>query len=118
MPVHSRSSAVAPESYLDEGNDDTLHFNGSNNEEDEEEELLEMDELLPEAARMIVESGQASISMLQRRLRIGYTRAGRLIDDMERLSIVGGHEGSKARKILVTLAQLEEILETQDRVNP
>ncbi len=87
-------------------------------EEDEEEELLEMDELLPEAARMIVESGQASISMLQRRLRIGYTRAGRLIDDMERLSIVGGHEGSKARKILVTLAQLEEILETQDRVNP
>ena len=87
-------------------------------EEDEEEGLLEMDELLPEAARMIVESGQASISMLQRRLRIGYTRAGRLIDDMERLSIVGGHEGSKARKILVTLAQLEEILETQDRVNP
>lgn len=87
-------------------------------EEEEEEELREFDELLPEAARMIVESGQASISMLQRRLRIGYTRAGRLIDDMERLSIVGGHEGSKARKILVTLAQLEEILENQERLNP
>ncbi|MDD4657731.1 MAG: DNA translocase FtsK 4TM domain-containing protein [Eubacteriales bacterium] len=87
-------------------------------EEDAEEEPVEMDELLPEAARMIVESGQASISMLQRRLRIGYTRAGRLIDDMERLSIVGGHEGSKARKILVTLAQLEEILENQERLNP
>lgn len=83
--------------------------------EGEEEELLETDELLPEAARMIVESGQASISMLQRRLRIGYTRAGRLIDDMERLAIVGGHEGSKARKILVTLAQLEEILANQER---
>jgi len=84
-------------------------------EDGEEEEPLEIDELLPEAARMIVQSGQASISMLQRRLRIGYTRAGRLIDDMERLSIVGGHEGSKARKILVTLAQLEEILENQGR---
>jgi S-DNA-T family DNA segregation ATPase FtsK/SpoIIIE len=83
-----------------------------------EKELLEMDELLPEAARMIVESGQASISMLQRRLRVGYTRAGRLIDSMERLSIVGGHEGSKARKILVTLAQLEEILENQNLYTP
>ena len=80
----------------------------------DEDSGLEIDELLPEAARMIVESGQASISMLQRRLRIGYTRAGRLIDDMERLAIVGGHEGSKARKILVTLAQLEEILENRE----
>ena len=79
---------------------------------DEEEEFQETDELLADAARMVVETGQASISMLQRRLRVGYTRAGRLIDDMERLSIVGGHEGSKARKILVTLTQLEEILET------
>lgn len=87
-------------------------------EDETEEELLEMDELLPEAARMIVESGQASISMLQRRLRVGYTRAGRLIDSMERLSIVGGHEGSKARKILVTLAQLEEILENQNLYTP
>lgn len=81
---------------------------------DLEEEQYESDDLLPEAARMIVETGQASISMLQRRLRIGYTRAGRLIDDMERLSIVGGHEGSKARKILVTLTQLEEILANQN----
>ena len=87
-------------------------------EDDAEEEILEIDELLPEAARMVVESGQASISMLQRRLRIGYTRAGRLIDDMERLSIVGGHEGSKARKILVTLPQLEEILENLNLSTP
>lgn len=87
-------------------------------EDDAEEEVLEIDELLPEAARMVVESGQASISMLQRRLRIGYTRAGRLIDDMERLSIVGGHEGSKARKILVTLPQLEEILENLNSDTP
>jgi S-DNA-T family DNA segregation ATPase FtsK/SpoIIIE len=79
---------------------------------DEDGHPLEMDELLPEASRMIVESGQASISMLQRRLRIGYTRAARLIDDMEQLGIVGGFEGSKARKIQVTIGQLEEILDT------
>lgn len=77
---------------------------------EDESQPLEMDELLPEAARMIVESGQASISLLQRRLRIGYTRAARLIDDMEQLGVVGGFEGSKARKILVTPGQLEEIL--------
>jgi len=81
----------------------------------EEEQALEADELLPEASRLIVESGQASISMLQRRLRIGYTRAARLIDDMEQLGIVGGFEGSKARKIQVTLAQLEDILENLGR---
>lgn len=81
----------------------------------EDGQPLEMDELLPEAARMIVESGQASISILQRRLRIGYTRAARLIDDMEQLGIVGGFEGSKARKIQVTLGQLEDILENMER---
>ncbi len=79
-------------------------------EAEEQQQELEMDELLPDASRMIVESGQASISMLQRRLRIGYTRAARLIDDMEQLGIVGGFEGSKARRILVNIDQLEHIL--------
>ncbi|WP_366921745.1 DNA translocase FtsK [Metallumcola ferriviriculae] len=61
------------------------------------------DELLPEAAKLLIESGQASISMLQRRLRIGYTRAARLIDIMEEKGIVGGYEGSKPRSVLMTL---------------
>lgn len=81
---------------------------------EEQEQEMEADELLPDAARMILESGQASISMLQRRLRIGYTRAARLIDDMEQLGIVGGFEGSKARKILVSPEQLEDILQNLD----
>lgn len=67
-----------------------------------EEEEWE-DELLPEAAKLLIESGQASISMLQRRLRIGYTRAARLIDIMEEKGIVGGYEGSKPRAVLMTL---------------
>lgn len=90
-------------------------FLGAQNE-GEDGDPLEMDELLPEAARLIVESGQASISVLQRRLRIGYTRAARLIDDMEQLGIVGGFEGSKARKIQVTPSQLEGILENLGRI--
>lgn len=60
------------------------------------------DELLEDAVRMVVETGQASVSMLQRRFRIGYTRAGRLIDTMESMGIVGPSLGSKAREILLT----------------
>ena len=61
----------------------------------------ESDELLEDAIRIVVETGQASISMVQRRLRVGYTRAARLIDMMELKGIVGPHLGSKAREILV-----------------
>lgn len=64
------------------------------------------DELLEEAVRMVLETGQASASMLQRKFRIGYTRAGRLIDTMEEMRIVGPNAGSKARDILMTSDQV------------
>lgn len=64
----------------------------------------EEDDLLNDAIRVVVETGQASISMVQRRLRVGYTRAARLIDMMEQRGIVGPHVGSKAREILVPTA--------------
>lgn len=67
----------------------------------------ETDELFDEAVNIILDSGQASISMLQRRLRIGYARAARLIDQMEQRGIVGGHEGTKPREILITREQFE-----------
>src|SRR5690606_37152381 len=57
------------------------------------------DELFPEAVRLVVEAGHASVSHLQRRLRIGYTRAGRLVDMMEERGFVGPHMGSKARQL-------------------
>ncbi len=60
------------------------------------------DPLLDEAIQVVIETGQASISMVQRRLRVGYTRAARLIDMMELKGIVGPHTGSKAREILVS----------------
>ncbi len=75
----------------------------------EEEMMPEMEDgLLPLAVKILIESGHASISMLQRRLRIGYARAARLIDIMERRGIVGGYEGSKPRSILMTLEQYNQ----------
>ncbi|ACX53023.1 cell division FtsK/SpoIIIE [Ammonifex degensii KC4] len=74
-------------------------------EELEEEAKVEDDELLPQAVEVVVRAGQASASLLQRRLRIGYARAARLIDLMERKGIVGPFEGSKPRPVLITLEQ-------------
>jgi S-DNA-T family DNA segregation ATPase FtsK/SpoIIIE len=68
------------------------------------------DELLPEAIRLVVDMGTASTSMLQRRLRVGYTRAGRLIDMMERRGVISGYEGSKARQVLITEADVARII--------
>ena len=67
------------------------------------------DELLEEAARLIIDTGQASVSLLQRKFRIGYSRAGRLIDELESLGIVSGYSGSKARDILVDSSYIEDI---------
>lgn len=61
----------------------------------------EKDELYDEAVKVVMESNQASVSILQRRLRLGYTRAARIIDSMEQEGLVGPYEGSKPRKILV-----------------
>jgi DNA segregation ATPase FtsK/SpoIIIE, S-DNA-T family len=68
------------------------------------------DDLLGQAAQLVVESGTASVSMIQRRLRVGYTRAGRLIDMLERRGIISGYEGSKPRQVLVSLADLPRVL--------
>ncbi len=69
------------------------------------------DALYPEAVRMVVESGQASISILQRRMNIGYTRAARMIDTMEQDGIIGAFAGSKPRKVLLGKEDLPEFLE-------
>jgi len=72
------------------------------------------DDLLAEAIRTVVQMDTASTSMLQRRLRVGYTRAGRLIDMLERRGVISGYEGSKARKVLVTEADLSRTLAALD----
>jgi len=69
----------------------------------------EQDEYLKDAAKLVVDSQQASVSLLQRRFRIGYSRAGRLIDELESLGIISGYSGSKARDVLVDHAYLNEV---------
>ena len=67
------------------------------------------DELLGAAVEVILETGQASVSMLQRRLKLGYSRAARLVDQMEERGIVGPFEGSKPRQLLITKEQWQEL---------
>jgi S-DNA-T family DNA segregation ATPase FtsK/SpoIIIE len=68
------------------------------------------DPLLEEAIVLVAQMGTASTSMLQRRLRLGYTRAGRLIDMLERRGIISGYEGSKPRQVLIAEADVPRIL--------
>ncbi len=74
----------------------------------EDNSLGDYDELLPQAVDIVLDSGQASVSMLQRRLKLGYSRAARLVDQMEELGVVGPFEGSKPRQLLMTRQQWQE----------
>jgi S-DNA-T family DNA segregation ATPase FtsK/SpoIIIE len=87
-------------------------------DEEEGNDWYEEDELFPEAVMLVAQAETASISMLQRRLRIGYTRAARLIDDMERRGFVGRFEGSKAREVLITPDQVSKLLMDENSDNP
>lgn len=69
----------------------------------------EVDEFLEQAVEMVVNDGQASASYIQRKFKVGYSRAARIIDQLEERGIVGGHEGSKPRKVLITKEELEEM---------
>jgi S-DNA-T family DNA segregation ATPase FtsK/SpoIIIE len=108
----------------------TAHWR-SQGEPDYEEELLEAhespeeddrdfspdeDDLLEEAIRLVAQTQTASVSMVQRRLRVGYTRAGRLIDMLERRGVISGYEGSKPRQVLVSEAEVERVLASGSRV--
>src|SRR5690606_7407136 len=76
------------------------------------------DNLFDDAARIIVSSQQGSASLLQRKMKIGYNRAGRLIDQMEQAKIIGPFEGSKARQVLITdIATLEQYLSDMKNQN-
>jgi S-DNA-T family DNA segregation ATPase FtsK/SpoIIIE len=85
-----------PEGVSDEGREDDFD--------------PDSDDLLDEAIRLVVQTETASVSMIQRRLRVGYTRAGRLIDMLERRGVISGYEGSKPRQVLITQADLPRVL--------
>ncbi len=91
----NRQAAAAEKSSKSAGDTDDLAGDG--------------DEMLPQAIEVVLEAGMASTSLLQRRLRLGYARAGRIIDEMEQRGIVGPHEGSKPRQVLITRQQWAEM---------
>jgi S-DNA-T family DNA segregation ATPase FtsK/SpoIIIE len=83
---------------------------GREREDGDEEFDPDEDPLLDRAIEIVVQTQTASVSLIQRRLRVGYTRAGRLIDMLERRGIISGYEGSKPRRVLVGEAELERVL--------
>lgn len=74
----------------------------------------ETDPLLNEAIQTVIETGQASTSFIQRRFKVGYARAGRIIDQMEERGIISGYQGSKPREVLMSKERWEE-LNTQEQ---
>ena len=79
------------------------------------------DNMMEEAIKVVIEAGQASTSLLQRRLKVGYARAGRMIDDMEQMGIVGPHQGSKPRDVLMTYnewLERQQILASPEDCDP
>ena len=89
-----------------------LDAKGKGGSEDEGE--LQVDAKMEEAIKCVIDAGQASTSLLQRRLKVGYARAGRMIDDMEQMGIVGPHQGAKPRDVLITY---QDWLERTNRID-
>jgi DNA segregation ATPase FtsK/SpoIIIE, S-DNA-T family len=97
------------EELLEEVEDEAEDSGGGDPDFDPDE-----DPLLGDAIRLVAEMGTASTSMLQRRLRLGYTRAGRLIDMLERRGVISGYEGSKPRQVLISEGDVPRVLAALD----
>lgn len=89
--------------------DDDIIDKISQAREEQDNPELEADELLPQAIDLVVDCGQASVSLIQRRFKVGYARAGRIVDQMAERGIISGFEGSKPRKVLISREQWEEM---------
>ncbi|MBQ3085479.1 MAG: DNA translocase FtsK 4TM domain-containing protein [Clostridia bacterium] len=86
----------------------------SNNASEESEEAAGFDDLIVQAGECVIEMGMASTSMLQRRLKLGYSRAGRIIDQLNELGVIGPFEGSKPRQVLMSLDEFRELCVQRD----
>ena len=98
---HISSQATPEKTYLPKAREqsDDKNFN-----------INDRDDLLFDAARLVIQHQQASVSLLQRKFRIGYSRAGRIIDELEALGVVSGYSGSKARDVLVDESYLDTLI--------
>ena len=107
---HVKNQPISNEILLEGTKSNLLNENGLNDSDNDQ------DELINEAIRLVITNQQGSISLLQRRFRIGYSRAARLIDQMEQIGVVGPFTGSKARQVLVDENYLQ-ILDSNDSPN-
>ena len=113
--VNAIVTYIKERSAVNYDNDMIEKMNNAVRSDAEKEEVeSEYDPRLPEAVEIVVEAGQASVSMLQRKMRVGYARAGRLIDEMERRGIVSVADGAKPRTVLITREELEAMFEDED----
>ncbi|MDP4094867.1 MAG: DNA translocase FtsK 4TM domain-containing protein [Bacillota bacterium] len=96
-------------------NDDIMEEINNSNDSVTVNDPGDNDELLPQAIELVVEAGQASVSLIQRKFKVGYARAARIVDQMEERGIVGAFEGSKPRQVLISKIQLQEMLLTKDK---
>ncbi len=104
IKVKTSDEALYDRTIIDEIDRNAMKKDSNKDNDDKDE-----DPMLKEAIKCVVEAGQASTSLLQRKLRLGYARAGRLIDQMEQMGIVGPHEGSKPRQVIITYNQWLEM---------
>jgi DNA segregation ATPase FtsK/SpoIIIE, S-DNA-T family len=95
--------------------DELLEGRAETGEDADGEFSPDQDDLLEEAIRLVAQTQTASVSMIQRRLRVGYTRAGRLIDMLERRGVISGYEGSKPRQVLISEAEVSRVLDDGGR---
>ncbi len=102
-----KSNGVA--SYNEDILEEIEKSNKSDGQIEKEAEEDDTDPLLMDAIDVVVEVGQASTSFIQRKFKVGYARAGRIIDQMEARGIISGYEGSKPRKVLITMDRLNEL---------
>ncbi len=103
--------------YVSEGHEEETQFNEEVLDAIETKKntpLVETDELLEEAIHLVLTQNQASISFLQRRLKVGYARAARMVDQMEEMGVIGPHEGSKPRKLLWSDEEIDAYLKGEN----
>ena len=107
--VKDKAKELATKENLEKAKDAVTGFFSKDKDKDEEHAEDDMDPLLMDCIELAIDAGQISASMIQRKHRVGYARAGRILDQMEKKGCISGFEGSKPRQTLITREQFYEM---------